>query len=95
MSNKLRFFRETKVVKMCESIMFFFYPLYTAAREDGENGQGFKKSLLPITELGCLACAVISACTLTMASPVIAANQVSHIYVCLCIKNLDYSCFCD
>lgn len=50
-----------------------------SAGENRENGEGFKKSLLPIKELGSIACAALCACTLTIASPVIAANQVSHI----------------
>ncbi|CAH2070100.1 unnamed protein product, partial [Thlaspi arvense] len=52
-----------------------FVTVHCSVRENGDDGQGFKKSLFPVKELGCIACAVISACTLTMASPVIAANQ--------------------
>ncbi|XP_023638940.1 thylakoid lumenal 17.4 kDa protein, chloroplastic isoform X2 [Capsella rubella] len=45
----------------------------SAGENRGENG--IKKSLLSIKELGCIACAALCACTITMASPVIAANQ--------------------
>ncbi|KAL9283322.1 Thylakoid lumenal 17.4 kDa protein [Arabidopsis thaliana] len=43
--------------------------------ENRENGEGVKKSLFPLKELGSIACAALCACTLTIASPVIAANQ--------------------
>ncbi|AED96369.1 Tetratricopeptide repeat (TPR)-like superfamily protein [Arabidopsis thaliana] len=46
-----------------------------SAGENRENGEGVKKSLFPLKELGSIACAALCACTLTIASPVIAANQ--------------------
>lgn len=82
-----------KVVMNVNDVFFFFCIMMLSAGENRDNGEGLKKSLLPIMELGCIACAVISACTLTLASPVIAANQVSHIMFSFSIehygKNLD------
>ncbi|KAL0750052.1 hypothetical protein Bca101_032055 [Brassica carinata] len=50
--------------------------VHCSARENGDDDvRGIKKSLFPVKELGCLACAALSAFTLTLASPVIAANQ--------------------
>nr|VDD17471.1 unnamed protein product [Brassica rapa] len=67
-------------VMICSSlkkIMMFYLCGLHSARENGDDDvQGIKKSLFPpVKELGCLACAALSAFTLTLASPVIAANQ--------------------
>lgn len=63
-----------------------------SAGENRDNVVGFKKSLLPLKELGCIACAALCACTLTMASPVIAANQVCHIYMVLSLLYVFFWC---
>ena len=61
-----------------KKIMMFYLCGLHSARENGDDDvRGIKKSLFPtVKELGCLACAALSAFTLTLASPVIAANQV-------------------
>ena len=57
--------------------MFYLCGLHSARENGDDDVQGIKKSLFPpVKELGCLACAALSAFTLTLASPVIAANQV-------------------
>ncbi|KAH0906371.1 hypothetical protein HID58_038198 [Brassica napus] len=58
--------------------------VHCSARENGDDDvQGIKKSLFPpVKELGCLACAALSAFTLTLASPVIAANQPLDLRFC-------------
>lgn len=74
-------------------MMFYLCGLHSARENGDDDVRGIKKSLFPVKELGCLACAALSAFTLTLASPVIAANQVCDIMLSLSSYELLKDCF--